>query len=194
MKRVYGRKGRDMRNKTLKSQEKDVVVIKNVSEKSYGQPPKIVNSSTMYGSSRHYKDACESGKVEYASAYRTLLWMIKSKQNNINWGEKLINAGYKNVVLVGAGDLCDIFMREMQQSDIQVCGIIENDFSRYWGKYAKGLLMKIEEVEEDFCKEKKFIINYMNRYDDWVVKLQNRGVKIDNIVSIEEIISYILLA
>ena len=146
----------------------------------------------MYSSSTHYKDACEIGKLEYAAAYRTLIWMVKAKQKNINWGEQLIEAGYKELVLIGAGDICDILLCELQTSGVQIAGIIESNINKYSLKYADGLLKIFEEISLDFFKGKKFIVNYMNRYDEWVSRLQNKGVEIDNIVSVEELISYLV--
>ena len=147
----------------------------------------------MYQSSTHYKDACEVGKIEYSAAYRTLIWMVKAKQKNIDWAEKLAVADFRDIILVGAGDLCDILLEELKLSDVQICGIIESNIAKYEKQYPKGLLMRIEEVEPGFFVGKKVIVTYMNRYGEWVSKLQDKGVKVDDIVSLEEVISYLLL-
>lgn len=146
----------------------------------------------MYRSSTHYKDACNVGKIEYAAAYRTLIWMVKAKQLGINWCEKLVGMGIKEVVLAGAGDICDIFLDEMRNSDLELHAILESNYKKYVTRYNSKLLVDYRNITKDFLEAKMIIVCQMDKYNDWVMKLEKYAV-IDNIISLEEILSSVLL-
>ena len=146
----------------------------------------------MYRSSARYKDACEVGKIEYAASYRTLLWWVMIRQDNIALANKLIEEGYTELILMGAGDLCDLFLREISGTKINLAGIIEDNIKKYGSKYKKNNICCLADVSLDFLEGKKIIVMYRDKFNTCVEQLQNKGVKIEDIISIEELMSYIL--
>ena len=146
----------------------------------------------MYKASSHYKDACEVGKIEYSASYRTLLWWVQMKQKNIDFSTSLLKSDFSNLILVGGGDLCDLFLKEIENSEIKVDGILEDNIKKFAGKYKKQNLVSFVEVNEDFFDNKKVIIMYREKFDFRVKRLRIKGVEIDDIVSVEEIIAFVL--
>ena len=146
----------------------------------------------MYRSSAHYKDACEIGKLEYAASYRALLWWVMIRQRNVKISDKIMEAGFDNVILIGAGDLCDLFLNEIARTEIKLAGILEDNIKKYGNKYRKYNIFCLADVPSDFFDDKKFIIMYRDKFNFWAERLQKDGVKIDDIVSIEELLAYIL--
>lgn len=147
----------------------------------------------MYRSSAQYKDASDVGKVEYGASYRTLINWIRIKQKKINVAHFLKRAGWNKVILVGAGDLCELLIEELADSDIKVECVLEDNLKKYGEKYKKWGIKSFSEVENSFVKGTKVIVTYVDRYNSYINVLLNKNVSVDDVVSIEEMIAYILL-
>lgn len=147
----------------------------------------------MYRSSAQYKDACEIGKIEYSAAYRSLLNWIRIKQKGINIPQILQNDKWNEIIIVGAGDLCELLIDEFKGSSVKVSGILDDNLKKYGNKYRNYGIKSVSEVDISFLQGKKLIVTYMDKYNSYVEKLSCKGISVDSILSIEELVAYILL-
>lgn len=145
----------------------------------------------MYSCSRRYKDACETGKTEYAASYRTLLMFVKLKQKEINLSQKLRECSIEDVYIYGAGDICSLLIDELRGGDVRIHGIIEDNEARYRTLYPK--IPMFGSNSKDIEKNYTIIVSYPNRYNDIAERLCEIGFDINRIINLEEVLAFCII-
>lgn len=143
----------------------------------------------MYCSSAKYRDACESGKMIYASFYRTLLLLNQVQLRMKNIDEYLQKNNVHRFVLWGCNDVTEIFLKLCEKWQNKPAYIIEDNVSKYQRIYKNYKLVPLQDIQNDF----DYVI-VMSRYNFNQIAQQahQKGIAYRQIISIEEFLAGLL--
>ena len=147
----------------------------------------------MYRCSEKYKDACLIGQKEYASAYRSLIMLVRIKQHNIFLAEELLARDLQDIILVGAGDMCDLFLEELVGTEVNILSILERRIGKYRSHYKRHNVVALNTVGSESLRDRKIIVMDVLRFNEYMEFLIDKGVEVDNIYSIEEVLACVLM-
>lgn len=146
----------------------------------------------MYDSSAMYRDACESGKVIYASFYRTLLMLCKVLIDNVNISEYMRKHEIKEYMLYGCNECTEILLSVCAREKKLPKYIVDANYQKYKTKYSKFNLIKTEDLKTIDIPDLIIIMSNYN-FNEVAKNLNSIGIAYDKIISIEEFLSTLLL-
>lgn len=142
----------------------------------------------MYVSSAKYRDACESGKVIYASFYRTLLLLNKVLLKKIDLKQYFEEYEIHNFVLCGCNDVTELFLKLCDEYVLKPDFIIDDNLKKNKMKYNKYDIQKYDILSEK--KDMNLIIVMSNyNFNEVAEKIHTYGIKFSKIISIEEFLA-----
>lgn len=146
----------------------------------------------MYDCSTKYRDACESGKIIYASFYRTLLMLNKVQIRSINISEFMEKHQVCSFTLFGCNDCTEIFLELCIQAGIKPEYIVEPNYNKYRMKqYLSYNLIKDGDWGEIQGSDLVIVMSNYN-FNQIAKGLNNIGISYNKIVSIEEFLATLL--
>lgn len=146
----------------------------------------------MYDCSAKYRDACESGKVIYASFYRTLLMLNKVYIRNINICEFMKKHQVHNFTLFGCNECTELFLDLCSHAGIKPEYIVEPNFNKYRMKqYLPYNLIKGRDWSAIQNSDLTIVMSNYN-FNQIAKELNNIGISYNKIISIEEFLATLL--
>ena len=145
----------------------------------------------MYSCSKNYRDACESGKIIYASFYRTLVMLNKVQLLNIDINQYLEKNLVQRFCLYGCNDITKLFLQYCEKHDHKPDFIIDSRPNRYECEYPDYAIQKPEDMIGKISDE---LVIVMSNYDfnEIATSLHSSGIPYSQIISIEELLSSLL--
>lgn len=145
----------------------------------------------MYNCSAKYRDACDSGKVIYASFYRTLLMLNRLQLTHIDIKKYLKQEGIGRIALYGCNDVTELLVDLLRLNHFSEVELYDENPSKNQGKYPA---LKIYSTHE---------IANQKEYDLWIVmsnyncneiaeKLFLHKVDYSRVISVEEFLATLL--
>ena len=146
----------------------------------------------MYDSSAMYRDACESGKVIYASFYRTLLMLCKVLTNDISIRQYMLAHNIQEYMLYGCNECTEALLSVCSKEENLPTYIVDANYQRYRAKYSRFNLVKIEDLKSIDTLDLIIIMSNYN-FNQIAKDLNHLGIQYDEIISIEEFLATLLL-
>lgn len=146
----------------------------------------------MYDSSAMYRDACESGKVIYASYYRTLLMLCKVLTNDISIRQYMLEHNIHEYMLYGCNECTEALLSVCSKEENLPKYIVDANYQRYRVKYSKFNLIKIEDLKTIDALDLIIIMSNYN-FNQIAQNLKGLGIHYNKIISIEEFLATLLL-
>lgn len=146
----------------------------------------------MYDSSAMYRDACESGKIIYASYYRTLLMLCKVLTNDISIHQYMLAHNIQEYMLYGCNECTEALLSVCSKEEHLPTCIVDANYQRYRVKYSKFNLVKIEDLKSIDTLDLVIIMSNYN-FNQIAKNLNHIGIHYNKIISIEEFLATLLL-
>lgn len=145
----------------------------------------------MYNCSAKYRDACESGKVIYASFYRTLLMMNKIQVRNIDIKHIMQSKSVFKYSLYGCNDVTELFLELCKKYGCIPDIIIDTNPGKYRGKYSGYAVHNIDFLRQNHYFDLLIVMSNYN-FNEVAVQLHGFGIEYARIISIEEFLAILL--
>ncbi len=143
-----------------------------------------------YRGSDKYKDACDIGKEEYASCYRALVLFAQLKQGNRRICEPLKGLKEQKIILWGAGDLCKLLVEEFAQCGVIPAFAVDNKVEKFDRQIGRGVrVISVERFNASTYYDHYIVVNDMLRFNDIAKGLLQKGYRMNQIISAEELIA-----
>lgn len=143
----------------------------------------------MYRGSAKYRDACDSGKLIYASYYRTLLELNKVQMYGYDVNVFLQKREITKYALVGCNDVTAIFA-ELFLAKNSV--IYEVNPSRHRGNYKNCILRDYNELGKDDSIQLYIVMSNYN-FNEQMEILAEKNISVSRIISVEELLADVIV-
>lgn len=143
-----------------------------------------------YRGSDKYKDACEIGKREYAAFYRSLVMLVQLKQCG---GALMLSDEWmeSDLFLWGGGDVCNLIIEELHNIEKNINAVIDNKVEKFSLTTARKVAVISENdfITKSDIESCNIVVIDVLRLNQIITKLVNAGLKVNQIISIEELIA-----
>ena len=145
----------------------------------------------MYNCSAKYRDACDSGKVIYASFYRTLLMLNKLQLKQIDIKKHLMQEEIGQIALYGCNDVTELLVELLTQNNFLEFELYDENPSKSKGKYPTIKIHNAHEIaEQKECNLWIVMSNY--NFNEIAEQLFLQKVDYSKIISVEEFLATFL--